>query len=77
MAFNPKSKFIKIKKCKFCADREMVIDYRNYVMLRKFVSDRAKVVGKKITGTCSYHQRRLSVAIKRARELALLPFVAD
>ena len=77
MAFGSKSKYVKVKKCKFCADNELVIDYRNYNMLKKFISDRAKIVSKKITGTCSYHQRRLAVAIKRARELAILPFVAE
>lgn len=77
MAFNPRSKFMKVKKCKFCQDNKLVIDYRNYNLLRKFITDRAKIVSRKITGTCSYHQRRLTVAIKRSREIGFLPFVTD
>ena len=77
VAFSIRPRFLKAKKCKFCQDKNLVIDYRNYTVLRKFMTDRAKIVPKKITGTCSKHQRELTQAIKRAREIALLPFVSD
>jgi small subunit ribosomal protein S18 len=65
----------KRKVCVFCADKSAVIDYKNPDKLRSFVSDRAKIVPRRRTGTCARHQRRLAVAIKRARHLALLPYV--
>jgi len=65
----------KRKVCVFCADKSAVINYRDPDKLRSFVSDRAKIVPRRRTGTCAKHQRRLAVAIKRARHLALLPYV--
>ena len=65
----------KRKVCAFCADKSAVINYKNPDKLRSFVSDRAKIVPRRRTGTCARHQRRLAVAIKRARHLALLPYV--
>ena len=65
------------KVCHFCVDRVEVIDYKDVARLRKFVSERAKILPRRVTGTCAKHQRVLTTAIKRARYLALLPFVAD
>ena len=65
----------KRKVCVFCADKSAVINYKDPDKLRSFVSDRAKIVPRRRTGTCAKHQRRLAVAIKRARHLALLPYV--
>jgi len=65
----------KRKVCVFCADKSAVINYKDPDKLRSFVSDRAKIVPRRRTGTCARHQRRLAVAIKRARHLALLPYV--
>jgi small subunit ribosomal protein S18 len=65
----------KRKVCVFCADKSAVINYKNPDKLRSFISDRAKIVPRRRTGTCARHQRRLAVAIKRARHLALLPYV--
>jgi small subunit ribosomal protein S18 len=59
--------------CYFC-DNSALPDYKNYELLRKFISDRAKIMGKKRTGVCSKHQRKLGTEIKRARHLGLLPF---
>ena len=63
--------------CQFCAERVEVIDYKDVARLRKFVSERAKILPRRVTGTCAKHQRHLTTAIKRARQVALLPYVAD
>lgn len=60
------------KYCRFCADKQMTIDYKNPDMLRDFTTDRGKIIARRITGTCAKHQRRLTTAIKRARQMALL-----
>lgn len=64
----------KRKVCRFCADTTLVIDYKNVTLLEEFVSERGKIRPWRITGTCSKHQRKLSLAIKRARHIALLPY---
>jgi small subunit ribosomal protein S18 len=65
----------KRKICRFCANKDLVIDYKNIEVLERFITDRGKILPRRITGTCSKHQRSLANAIKRARILALLPFV--
>ena len=65
------------KVCNFCVDRVEVIDYKEITRLRRFISDRAKILPRRVTGTCARHQRALTTAIKRARHLALLPFSSD
>ena len=65
------------KVCAFCADKIDYIDYKDTARLRKFVSERAKILPRRISGTCAVHQRELNTAIKRARNMALLPFVTD
>lgn len=65
------------KICVFCADRVEVIDYKDIARLRKFVSERAKILPRRATGTCAKHQRELTSAIKRARQVALIPYVND
>ena len=73
----PKRQFFRKKKvCKFCAERMDFIDYKRADLLRQFVQDRGKLLPRRITGTCSRHQRWLTEAIKRARNIALLPFAA-
>ncbi len=62
--------------CYFCKEKIEQIDYKNYNQLRRFVSDRGKIRARRVTGTCRRHQRQLAIAIKRAREMALLPYVA-
>ena len=62
------------KPCRFCMDK-IQIDYKNDSLLRRFVTDRGKITPRRITGTCARHQRQLAHAIKRARSIALLPFV--
>ncbi len=64
------------KVCKFCLDRLEKIDYRDIARIAKFTSERGKILPRRVSGTCSQHQRQLSRAVKRARVLALVPFVA-
>ena len=65
------------KVCSFCVDRIDRIDYKDLPRLRKYVSERAKVGPRRVTGTCAFRQRELTVAIKRARQMALMPYVSD
>ncbi len=65
------------KVCAFCVDKVETIDYKDIAKLRRYMSERAKIVPRRVTGTCAHHQRELTVAIKRARHLALLPYVSD
>ena len=65
------------KVVSFCVDRIDTIDYKDVPVLRKYVSERAKIIPRRVTGTCAYHQRALTTAIKRARHVALMPYVSD
>ena len=65
------------KVCAVCVDKVEVIDYKDISRLRRFVSERAKILPRRVTGTCARHQRELTVAIKRARYLALMPYTSD
>ncbi|MGN0468949.1 MAG: 30S ribosomal protein S18 [Acutalibacteraceae bacterium] len=65
------------KVCAFCVEKAETIDYKDVAKLRKFTSDRAKILPRRVTGTCARHQRELTVAIKRARQVALLPYTSD
>lgn len=67
----------KRKVCAFCVDKITRIDYKEHARLREFISDRGKILKSRMTGTCARHQRALSQAIKRARQVALLPFVSE
>jgi small subunit ribosomal protein S18 len=65
------------KVCQFCVDKASHIDYKDAVKLRRFLSERAKILPRRTTGTCALHQRQLTEAIKRARIIALLPYVGE
>ena len=65
------------KVCVFCGDKNGVIDYKNVAMLKKYVSERGKILPRRITGTCAKHQRAMTVAIKRARHIALMPYTVE
>ena len=67
----------KKKVCLFCVDKVDSIDYKDTAKLRRYVSERGKIVPRRISGNCAKHQRQLTTAIKRARIIALLPFVAE
>ena len=66
---------VKSKPCVFCKENIAYVDYKDYNMLRKFVSDRGKIRARRVTGLCPQHQREAATAIKRTREMALLPYV--
>lgn len=65
------------KVCAFCAEKTDFIDYKNFQRLRRFVSDRGKMLPRRMTGNCAKHQRSIAVAVKRARFMAFLPYVAE
>ena len=65
------------KVCAFCADKVDYIDYKDTVRIRKNLSERAKILPRRVTGTCARHQRQLTIAVKRARHLALIPYITD
>ncbi len=62
------------KVCRFCANKDLIIDYKNVEMLERFITDRGKILPRRITGTCSKHQRELARTIKQSRSVALLPY---
>lgn len=65
------------KVCNFCVDKDLKIDYKESARLKRYISERAKILPRRVTGTCARHQRELTTAIKRARYLALLPYTND
>jgi len=69
-----KRMFVRRKVCRFCVDPGLDLDYKNLPVLRSYVSERGKIVPRRISGNCAKHQRSLGVAVKRARMVALLPF---
>jgi small subunit ribosomal protein S18 len=77
MAYERRRSFHRRKVCKFCADSSLVIDYKDAKMLRYFTSERGKIIPRRISGNCAKHQRKLTLAIKQARNIALLPFTTS
>ena len=79
MADRPLNRGRKARKkvCGFCVDKVENIDYKDIARLRRYMSERGKILPRRVTGTCARHQRELTVAIKRARHLALLPYTTD
>ena len=73
----PRMKRGRRKVCKFCADKPGSIDYKDIRTLEKFVTERGKIMPRRMSGMCAKHQRDLAIAIKRARTVALLPYVSD
>ena len=65
------------KVCNFCVEKATSIDFKDSAKLRRYTSERGKILPRRTTGTCAAHQRQLAIAIKRARQIALLPYVAD
>ena len=70
--FKPRKKI-----CSFCADKSTSIDYKDINKLKKYITERGKILPRRVSGNCSKHQRELTIAIKRARQVALLPYSAD
>jgi small subunit ribosomal protein S18 len=65
------------KSCRFCEQKVKIIDYKDERLLRRYISDRGKILPRRITGNCAKHQRQLTMAIKRGRHLAMLPFTTE
>ncbi len=65
------------KVCQLCADKIDYVDFKDTARLRKYISERAKILPRRITGTCAKHQRQVTIAVKRARQVALLPYISD
>lgn len=65
------------KVCAFCADKNKKIDYKDLAELNKYINDRGKILPRRVSGNCAKHQRELTIAIKRARQVALLPYNAE
>ncbi|MCS6926989.1 MAG: 30S ribosomal protein S18 [Candidatus Binatia bacterium] len=72
----PARRRLRRKVCRFCADKKAAIDYKDVRVLEDFISERGKIIPSRITGTCAWHQRKLTTAIKRARAIALLPYTS-
>ena len=73
----PRGRKPRRKVCTFCVDKIQHIDYKDIARLRRFTSERGKILARRMTGTCAKHQRQLSTAIKRARTIALMPYTVD
>lgn len=75
----PKKKFFYRRKrvCKFCVEKIEYVDFKDTKLLQQFIPERGKILPRRISGTCSLHQRKLQIAIKRARTMALIPFATD
>ena len=71
----PKKVFSRRRVCRFCTDKDVTIDYKDIKILKNFVTERGKIIPRRIYGTCAKHQRQLTEAVKRARQLALLPYM--
>lgn len=70
-----KRRFYRRKVCRFCADTKLAIDYKDPGQLKYYITERGRIIPRRISGTCATHQRQLTRAIKRARSIALLPYV--
>ena len=75
--YNPRFRKMRKKGCPLCADKNLVLDYKNADQLRKFVNDKGKILPRRATGACSIHQRDITIAVKRARQIAVLPYTAE
>ena len=75
--YNPRFRKQRKKVCVFCGKENNEIDYKDVAKLKKYVSERGKILPRRITGNCAKHQRALTVAIKRARHISLMPYVQD
>ena len=73
----PRGRKPRRKVCQFCVEKVQSIDYKDVIRLRRFTSERGKILPRRMTGTCAKHQRQLSTAIKRARTIALMPYVSE
>ena len=75
--YNPRFKKQRKKVCPLCSDKNFVLDYKNAEMMKKFINDKGKILPRRTTGACAKHQRDITLAIKRARAIAILPYTQD
>ena len=75
--FNPKFRKARKKVCALCANKDLVLDYKNADQLKKFVNEKGKILPRRATGACAKHQRDITLAVKRARHIAILPYSAN
>ena len=75
--YNPRYRKMRKKVCPLCADKNLVLDYKNADQIRKFVNDKEKILPRRATGACAKHQRDITLAVKRARQIAVLPYTAE
>ena len=75
--YNPRFRKMRKKVCPLCSDKNLVLDYKNGDQLRKFVSDKGKILPRRATGACAKHQRTITLAVKRARHIAVLPYTQN
>lgn len=75
--FNPRFKKVRKKVCVLCSDKNFELDYKNLDQLKKFVNEKGKILPRRATGACAKHQRAITLAVKRARHIAILPYTQD
>jgi len=75
--YNPRFRKVRKKICALCSDKNLVLDYKNADQLKKFVNDKGKILPRRATGACAKHQRCITLAVKRARHIAILPYTQD
>ena len=75
--YNPKFRKVRKKVCPMCGDKNFVLDYKNPEQLKKFINDKGKILPRRATGACAKHQREITLAVKRARHIAILPYVQN
>ena len=75
--YNPKFRKMRKKVCPLCANKDLVLDYKNADKLRKFINDKGKILPRRATGACAKHQRDITIAVKRARQIAILPYTQE
>ena len=75
--YNPKFRKVRKKVCALCANKDLVLDYKNADQLKKFVNEKGKILPRRATGACAKHQRDITLAVKRARHIAVLPYTQN
>ncbi len=75
--YNPKFRKMRKKVCALCSDKDFVLDYKNPEQLKKFINERGKILPRRATGACAKHQRDITIAIKRCRHIAMLPYTEN
>ena len=75
--FNPKFRKVRKKVCALCANKDLVLDYKNADQMKKYVNEKGKILPRRATGACAKHQRDITLAVKRARHIAILPYASN